>query len=62
VLRAQRRIVLAELDALGDIASDPSTRNRLTALASSPFERLEDWICYVGHEVNGSAQGNRSAL
>ena len=57
VLRAQRRIVLAELDTLRDIAAEPSTRSRWTALAFSPFERLEDWIGYVGHDVNGSAQG-----
>jgi len=56
VLRAQRRIVLTELDALRDIASEPSTRGRLTALAFSPFEQLEDWIGHVGHEVNGIAQ------
>jgi hypothetical protein len=57
VLRAQRKIVLAELDTLRDIASEPSTGNRATALAFSPFERLEDWIGYVGHGVNGSTQG-----
>lgn len=57
VLRAQRRIVLAELDTLRDIAIEPSTCNRWTALAFSPFEQLEDWIGYVGHAVNGSAQG-----
>jgi hypothetical protein len=56
VLRAQRRIVLAELAALGEVAGHPSTRNRWTALAFSPFEQLEDWISFVGHEVNGSAQ------
>lgn len=56
VLRAQRRIVLTELDALRDIASEPSTRGRLTALAFSPFEQLEDWIGHIGHEVNGIAQ------
>jgi hypothetical protein len=55
-LRAQRRIVLAELDVLRDIAGEPSTRSRLTTLASSPFKQLEDWISYVGHEVNGIAQ------
>ena len=57
VLRAQRRIVLAELDTLRDIAGEPSTCSRCTALAFNPFERVEDWIGYVGHEVNGSAQG-----
>lgn len=57
VLRAQRRIVLAELDTLRDLASEPATHSRSTALAFSAFERLEDWIAYVGHEVNGSAQG-----
>lgn len=57
VLRAQRTIVLTELDALRDIASEPSTRSRLAALAFSPFEQLGDWIAYVGHAVNGSAQG-----
>jgi hypothetical protein len=57
VLRAQRRIVLSELDTLRDIAGEPPTRNRATALAFSPFERLEDWIAYVDYEVNGSVQG-----
>lgn len=56
VLRAQRRIVLVELDALREIASEPSTRGRLTALAFSPFAQLEDWISFVGHEVNGINQ------
>jgi hypothetical protein len=56
VQRAQRRIVLTELDALRDIAGEPSAQGRLTALAFSSFERLEDWIGYVGHEVNGIAQ------
>jgi hypothetical protein len=56
VQRAQRRIVLAELDTLRDIAGDPSTRSRSIALAFSPFERLEDWIGYVGHGVNGNVQ------
>jgi hypothetical protein len=56
VLRAQRRIVLAELAALGGLVGDRSTRNRWTALVFSPFEQLEDWISFVGHEVNGSAQ------
>jgi xanthine dehydrogenase molybdopterin-binding subunit B len=56
VLRGQRKIVLAELDALREIASEPATRSRLTALAFSPFEDLEDWISYVGHEVNGVSQ------
>jgi hypothetical protein len=55
-LRAQRTIVFAEIDALRDLAAEPSTRSRLTALAFSPFEQLEDWISYVGHEVNGIAQ------
>jgi hypothetical protein len=56
VLRTQRRIVLDELDALAEIACEPSTRSRLTALAFSPFVQFEDWISYVGHEVNGCAQ------
>src|SRR5262249_48920990 len=56
VHRAQRRIVLAELDALGELATDPSTRSRLDALVSATFLHIEDWIAYVGHEVNGSAQ------
>lgn len=56
VLRAQRRVVLAELEVLGDLAAELSTRDRWTALAFSPFEQLDDWISYVGHEVNGIAQ------
>ncbi|TMQ21414.1 MAG: hypothetical protein E6J90_14315 [Deltaproteobacteria bacterium] len=56
VLRTQRRIVLAELDVLSDLTAEPSTRDRWTALAFSPFEQLDDWISYVGHKVNGIAQ------
>jgi len=56
-MRCFRRGCLPRGSPLRDIASEPATRGRSTALAFSLFERLDDWIDYVGHEVNGSAQG-----
>ena len=56
ILRGQRSIVLAELDALRDLAADASTSGQWFALAFSPFAEVSDWISYVGHEVNGIAQ------
>lgn len=57
VLRAQGRLVLTALTALGELAADPAARHRLDTLVLTPFHQLEDWIAYVAHELNGSAQG-----
>jgi hypothetical protein len=57
VLRAQGRIVRTALTALSELAADPSARHRLDTLALTSFDELGDWIGYVGHELNGSAQG-----
>jgi hypothetical protein len=57
VLRAQGRLVLTALTALGELAADPAARHRVDTLVLTPFHQLEDWIAYVAHELNGSAQG-----
>jgi len=57
VLRAARRVILAELVVLTDVVGDVPQGGQLPALAVAPFEHLDDWIAHVGHAVNGITQG-----
>src|SRR5678815_2365626 len=57
VLRAARRVILAELGALADVVSEEPGGRQSLALAVAPFEHLDDWIGHVGHAVNGITQG-----
>jgi hypothetical protein len=57
VLRGQRRIVLIEVEALRDLASKPTSHDRMQSLAVGPFDEFADWLSYVAHEVNGCNQG-----
>jgi hypothetical protein len=56
VLRSQRRIVLAEIAVLRDLANESPARERVNTLALGPFEQFEDWLSYVAHQVNGFSQ------
>lgn len=55
VLRAARRVVLADLGSLCAVIDDAPAES--PALVVSPFEHLDDWVSYVGHAVNGITQG-----